>query len=216
MYINQNFDNNQVFSARKAPRYIYHFTTKFNYEQIKQQGYINLSKDYLSEKDAVFFLDWQNFIKRWGGILTGKNSPFLSKKTFLNYLLKRKGKRKMSLLRVPVDKLNRDDLYVRSQDILFDMCTNYQNEFRSRDAVLKQKFPHLFDFDSVNNAKKYKSKKHSVEYIYTKNIPLDIVKEVGCAELNLQTCNNKHNLLKFLNNLLSNTPEHKSLQVYKQ
>ena len=87
MYISQNFNNKQTFLGKKVPRYIYHLTTKANYEQIKKQGCINMSQDYLSDKNAVYFVDWQNFIKRWGYLETDDN-VFLSKKTFLKYLLK--------------------------------------------------------------------------------------------------------------------------------
>lgn len=216
MQINQNYDNKQAFLGRKIPRYIYHLTTKSNYEQIREQGYIKMSKDYLSGINAVYFVDWQNFIKRWGGILTGKDAPFLCKETFFKYLLKGKGKRNVCLLRIPTVKLDKNNLRVRSQDMLFDMCLNYQDEYRSHDKILMEKFPHLFNFDCVNNSKKYKSKKHSVEYIYKNTVPQDIVEEIGCAELNLQTCRNKNNLLKFLKNLLFNTSEYKSLKIYNK
>jgi len=215
MYISQNYDNRLTFSGKKVPRYIYHLTTKANYENIQKSGFINMSKDYLSGKNAVFFIDWQNFIKRWGK-LEVDDSVFLSKKTFLKYLLKGKGKRNMSLLRVPVSKLNQDDLYVRSQDILFDACTNYKAEYQTRDPILQIFFPHLFDFDFVKNVKKYTSKKHSVEYIYKNTIPKDIVEEVGTAELTLQNFKSRNNLLNFLNNLLKSTPEQKSLKIYQK
>ena len=95
------------------------------------------------------------------------------------------------------------------------MCVNYQDEYRSHAPILKKIFPHLFNFDSACNAKKYKSKKHSIEFIYTDAIPQNIVEEIGSAELTRQTCKNSNNLLKFLNNLLLNTSEIKSLRVLK-
>ncbi len=218
MLINNQTDitNKITYRGRKIPRYLYHITTEANCKKIQNTGYILPSVDYLSQKRAVFCLEWQNFIKRWGGLSKDNDIPFLSKITFFEYLLRGKGKRNITILRIPTDKLEQENLFVRSQDMLFSMCEDYQTEYRQRNPILKEKFPHLFDWDNAVNAKKYKSKKHSIEYIYTKKIPVDIIEKIGIAELKLQNCDNNINLLRFLKRILSNTKEKNSLKIYEK
>ena len=216
MYINNsiNNSNNVSFSSKKIPRYLYHITTKANAEKIKKSGFIDLSTDYLSGKQGVYLFEMQNFIRQWGGLSSGKNAPFLSKKTFFEYLLRKKPMQKMSILKISTENLDNDKLFIRSQDILFDMCQKYQSEYRSRSPILQEKFPHLFNFDKAQNTKRYKSKGHSIEFIYIDKIQMDNVKEIGNGILRLNTCKNKYNLLRFLKEILFNTCEAKHLKIY--
>ena len=94
------------------------------------------------------------------------------------------------------------------------MCEKYQSEYRLKAPLLKEKFPHLFNFDIAKNAKKYKAAGHSIEYIYTDKIQVGNVKEIGNSELNTNTCKNKYNLLKFLRQILANNNEIKALNIY--
>lgn len=217
MKVNNEFIvNPQIsFKSRKIPRYLYHFTTKANYEEIKMTGSIFMSKDYLSQKKAIFLLDWQNFMKRWGGLNAGDDAPFLSKKTFFEYLLKGKNNNDITVLRIPTSKLNKDSLFIRSQDDLFDMSVNYKNEYISRNPILKNLFPKLFDFDTASNAKRYKSKKQSIEYIYINSIPANIVEKIGTKNLSKQTCDNSESLFDFIEQILSKSNEINSLYIYK-
>ena len=203
------------FEGKKVPRYLYHITTKTNYGKMKKSGYILMSKDYLSQKHAIFLLDWQNFLKQWGGLAAGKKTPFLSKKTFFEYILRGKNGSNISILRIPTSNLQQNKLFIRSQDVLFDMCQNYQAEYRTRDIILKKKFPHLFNFDLAKNSKKYKQKKHSIEYIYTNTIPISVVEEIGTANLTQKVLKNSNNLLVFLKKILLNSKENKSLNIFK-
>ena len=216
MYINNsvNNSNNVVFSSKKIPRYLYHITTKANAEKIKQSGFIDLTTDYLSRKQGIYLFEMQNFIRQWGGLSGGNNAPFLSKKTFFEYMLRKKTKQNISILKISTENLDANKLFIRSQDILFDMCQKYQSEFRSRNPILQEKFPHLFNFDKAKNNKRYKAKGHSIEFIYTDKIQIDNVKEIGNGILRTNTCKSKYNLLRFLREILSNTGEAKHLKIY--
>ena len=81
-------------------------------------------------------------------------------------------------------------------------------------VLLQEKFPHLFNFDKAKNNKRYKSKGHSIEFIYTDKIQIDNVKEIGNGILRTNTCKSKYNLLRFLRDILSNTGEAKHLKIY--
>ena len=154
-------------------------------------------------------------MKRWGGLNAGDDAPFLSKKTFFEYLLKGKNNNDITVLRIPTSKLNKDSLFIRSQDDLFDMSVNYKNEYTSRNPILKKLFPKLFDFDTASNAKRYKSKKQSIEYIYINSIPANIVEKIGTKNLSKQTCDNSESLFDFIEQILSKSNEINSLYIYK-
>lgn len=44
---NQLHNNNPVFGTKKVPRYIYHMTSKANYDSIIQHGFIKMSEQHL-------------------------------------------------------------------------------------------------------------------------------------------------------------------------
>lgn len=174
-----------------------------------------MSQDHLSKKSAVYLLEWQNFIKHWGGLSCGDNAPFLCKQTFFEYILKDNIKDYISILKIPTSILKLNELYVRSQDLLFRICENYPIEFQLRKSVLKDKFPHLFNFDIAQNAKKYKAKKQSIEYIYTDVIPVNKVKEIGVNEFDMSTNCNRQKILDFFKQILSNNNEKNTLKIYE-
>ena len=216
MYISNsiNNSNNVVFSSKKIPRYLYHMTTKTNAEKIKQSGFINLTTDYLSGKQGVYLFEMQNFIRQWGGLSSGNKAPYLSKKTFFKHLLRKKPEQNISVLRIDTRNLDENKLFIRSQDILFDVAQKYESEYRPQNPILLERFPHLFNFDKAKNTKRYKSKRHSIEFVYTDKIQINNVEEIGNGILRTNTCRSKYTLLRFLKEILSNTNEAKHLKIY--
>ena len=75
--------------GKKIPRYLYHMTSKKNYESMLKDGFIKTGHDaYLdSNLDGIFMFDLKNFIKRAGK----GNNKFIKRlggRVFNNYSFK--------------------------------------------------------------------------------------------------------------------------------
>ena len=101
--------------SKIIPRFLYHITTKSNYEKIVRSGKL-LAKHEETAGTAVFMIELQNFLKRWSSI------DFYHKKSKLDKALFdycEKDGSGLVLLRVPTQNLKSDILRVRSQESLF-------------------------------------------------------------------------------------------------
>lgn len=161
------------------PRYLYHVTSRKNYESILKSGEIRTSHDaYLaSNLEGVFMFDLKNFAKRWtttffdfgeeygkinlGSTLISKNSD-------------------MVVLKVPTKKMDINKLKVRVQD-----------ENKS-------------DFHALNGASArfqtlYTRRKKPIEYIYGQNIKVSETEKIGELKLDF-TSDDRDDFLKFVAN----------------
>lgn len=89
-----------------VPRFLYHITSKKNYESMLKDGFIRTSQDAadMTNLNGVFMFDLKNFTKRWcnTGFSMGDDFLTLAKSLFL------KGSSKTSnivVLKVPTKKL---------------------------------------------------------------------------------------------------------------
>ena len=59
---------NQPTGRHNIPRYLYHLTTKENYNSMLKDGFIKTSHDVelSSNLEGVFLFEMINFVKRWG------------------------------------------------------------------------------------------------------------------------------------------------------
>lgn len=181
------------------PRFLYHITSKKNYESMLKSGEIRTSHDaYLdSNLEGVFMFDLKNFAKRWtstffkfkeadekfnlGSALVCKNSDIV-------------------LLKVPTRKMNVDKLKIRVQD---DTKVNY----------------HTLNGDSAKFQTLYTRRKKPIEYIYNQNIDISDVQKIGEVNLNINL-DNRSELIEFMQKrpfetllkLFNGTPEEKCVQ----
>lgn len=181
------------------PRFLYHITSKKNYESMLKSGEIRTSHDaYLdSNLEGVFMFDLKNFAKRWtstffkfkesddkfnlGSALVCKNSDIV-------------------LLKVPTKKMNVDKLKVRVQD---ETKVDY----------------HTLNGDSAKFQTLYTRRKKPIEYIYNQNIDISDVQKIGEVNLNINL-DNRSELIEFMQKrpfetllkLFNGTPEEKCVQ----
>lgn len=103
----------------KVPRFIYHLTTKKNYESILKDGYIKPSSDAFLGK-GVFSAELTNLFKRW------QNHKAWGFVSLQDQLIKQvaKGQDEIVILKIPTAKLNPDLLKIRSQHTLFNFYSS--------------------------------------------------------------------------------------------
>lgn len=102
--------------SKIIPRYLYHITTKSNYEKIVSSRKLATRKEDFAG-DAIFMFELQNFFKRWKGDKFNPESRKIIKD--LMAFLKRDGSG-FVLLRIPTKNLNLDLLRIRNVQKIFE------------------------------------------------------------------------------------------------
>lgn len=194
----------------KIPKYLYHVTTKSNYNSMLKSGVINTSKDVspLSNLDGVFMFDMKNFAKRWlntwvgygnsdekyniGSVLLGKNS------------LMQQGADKSSelvLLRFKTNNFDINKLRVRIQD------TTKSSYVPNGESAIFQRL--------------HARRKDALEYIYSNNINIADAEKIGELKLDFKSAEDVFQYVKekhfdTLLNLLKGQPEAKGVKIMEK
>ena len=194
-----------IVGKHKIPRFLYHMTTKANYEKIvsdnflrgsKQYGTFNGSSHVDSAYDCVFLIELTNFFKRW------RKSNDWSFDTLQKALIEQvaKGKDEIVILKIPTFNLNPANIFIRSQNELFcKSSTNRQN------------------FVSAKMSSLYKQRKHAIEYMYSGLIGTSGIEKIG--ELSIKTLkesaeyDHTRPIRSLFINLLKGTPEVKGAEL---
>ena len=106
--------NANKIGKHKIPRYIYHLTTQENYEKMKNIGFIIPKTSKGDSIEGVFATELTNLLRNWSSLKIGEQS-------LINKLLSMQKQRSDNLvmLKIPTNKLNAEDLYIRSQNNFF-------------------------------------------------------------------------------------------------
>ena len=190
------------------PRYLYHMTTKQNYESILKSGKIHTSCDCSrSNLDGVFMFDMQNFSKRWANTViqtpnakVNLGSVLLCKK-IRDFEDASKGL-DIVLLKIPTKGMDISKLRVRPQQIL----TKNSQEILNGDSAL---------YKSI-----YTSRKNAIEYIYENNIDTSHLEKVGTTTLKFESIDDlaktaQASPFDILLNLVKGHPEEKCVRAFK-
>lgn len=188
------------------PEFLYHMTSKKNYEAMLATGKLEQGFDHYCGK-AVFAFDSDNFTKNWNNIL---DSDVCMK----DKLLKQAAKfgDDVVLLKIPTSVLNKDKMFVRSENVVFDKLsaniydkrdiqnfvltpenrklmdariTTFGDLFlkRTRELILQNENPltasHLLGETPVEYAPLLDYKGEPVEYLYRDDIPISSVVKLG-------------------------------------
>ena len=226
----------------KVPRYIYHLTSKQNYEAMVKSGVIRTSENEMIGR-GVFAIELTNFFKRWRQNLSFKNT------SLQQLLIKQASKRQddIVILRIPTAVLDKDKLVIRSQNRLFSWLKsakakevaaemtekmivkkepNEHNLFESGRSLfvnlIKQKeshdvAAHLTHGEPAKMSKSFKQRKEAIEYIYKDNIPISKAEKIG--EVNIQEIKESagfdplYPIRSIFTNLLKGTPEEKGAKL---
>ena len=177
--------NTVAFKGKLIPRFLYHLTTKSNYEEIVRSGRL-LAKHEATAGSAVFMIDLQNFLKRWSSFYFCNEKIKIDKALF-DYC--KKDWSGLVLLRIPTQKLKSNALRVRSQAALFAEVERLEEIKRKIYSQFLRERRDYVDatYDKINKTEMSKCEQfylHKKIYdAYTEQHPLpsfkDIIKEYG-------------------------------------
>ena len=184
----------------KIPRFLYHMTSKYNYEQMLSSGTIRMSEDLMCGK-GIFTSELNNLFKR--------GSQPLGDTTLINRLIEQVNTcdDKIVLFRIPTAAIDKNKLFVRSHKIVTDLCFsrevssavkalneeckqsyNWNNYMSKLKEIISNALDKLNSKDIVEHlqantpaemANLYKQRKHAIEYIYKDTIPISVVEKIG-------------------------------------
>lgn len=188
-----------------TPRYIYHMTTKSNYEKMLKEGFIKVYDTEVAG-DGICTTELSNLFKFWG---ENKDFGFADLRHELINHIKTPIDSNIVMLRIPTSSLDTGKLILRSQNRTF-RATN-PNEHYILNEIVQQgvrnnpnkpcngiasalddyftkiiearKSPHIYQGAPANQANMYNQRKEAVEYIYRDNIPIKNAQNIG--ELNI-------------------------------
>lgn len=167
MKITPNQINN--ITRKKAPRYLYHFTTEGNLNKIKHTKTIKANYDgSLELSEGVFMVDLQNFIKNWSKFNIHEDISLLT--CLLGQTSKHKTK--IACLKIPTSKLE-NDIIIRSQNSLFKRFDDNLNRANSVNEI----------FSKVEKYKLYQRNGHSIEYMHKGDIPFEYAEVVSIKKM---------------------------------
>lgn len=147
----------------KIPRYLYHVTTKANYESMLKTGALRVS-DPGGLGSGVYMLELQNMIKHYGNHNGYRGLERLLGQGSLH------GGDELVLLRIPTSKLNASRLSIRDNGTPVGIKPS---QFKVTDFI----------GDSAVNSKLYKQRKVGLEYVYPHDIDINNVSMVGSAKI---------------------------------
>lgn len=216
---NQLQQNNIEFGhSRKIPRYIYHMTSKANYESMLRDGYIKTSDYKLHVDKGIYAFDLPNFYKRWG---INKDWGYDDlQRIILRHIVKwtnsaQSGSSDLVILRIPTSNLDIDKLSVRSLNKLFSF-EQTETFFRNLGPKLQE---HLAGNTPAREAPLYTRRKDAIEFIYKDNIPIENAEQIGnivnVAELRKDDKFTANPVKFIMQNLLAGTSEVKGANLMK-
>ena len=149
------------------PRYLYHITDMEGFKGIQNRQKILRTPDYWSRSICgVFMIDLRNYTKRWA------TDCSLTGESFARDMLKQcaHGDRDLVIFRIPTEKLNKDDLIIRSQNRYFN------------DKNMKKHSYHTEYGANVREQSLFARRKEAVEYVYNGAIEMCDVEVLGVAK----------------------------------
>ncbi len=123
-YTGEYFRNNLM--TKLIPRFIYHLTTKTNYNAIKTSGFLRTSIDESLKgcSEGIFCVELENLFHRWTKFKLGKQSLSTC---LLGQAVTGDLNCELVLLKIPTKNLKINKLKIRSQNDLFGANNEYMN-----------------------------------------------------------------------------------------
>ncbi len=223
-----------------VPRYLYHITTKANYDSIMKSGILKTSEDDLLG-NGIFAVELTNLFKRWNYNKNWGNKNLQEK------LLKHQFQKSPNIvmIKIPTGNLDLKKLKIRSQNTLFQYIQKMRqyyidlikNTFSAEEIKtlrhevmqkvnfmdpkeLRLKSPkHLIFGTPVRFRKLFQQRKEAIEYIYKDNIPASQISKIGEININELEKSTEFDSKKPIRSifcaLLKNTPEENGAKLIK-
>lgn len=229
------------YGKHKIPRFIYHMTSKKNYDSMLKDGVIKTTQDVLIN-DGVFATELTNLFKRWRKSRDwGGNS--LQEKLIQQVA---KGHDEIVILKIPTAKLNQDKLRVRSQNSLFgwqktenartiladtqkELSNLPQEDHGWTDKIINLLRKHMYQSMIASRAEHltkgapakdshlFKQRKQALEYVYHDNIPITDAEKIGEVDIAQLRKSADYDIVRPMRSiftaLLKGTPEVKGAEL---
>ena len=178
----------------KIPRYLYHVTTRANYENVLKTGTLRVS-DARGLGSGVYMLELQNMIKHYGNHNGNRGLERLLGQARLH------GDEELVLLRIPTKKLDASRLSIRDND--------------SGAPVLEKLNIFRIKGDSAVSSKLYKQRKIGLEYVYPHDIDINNVSMVGSTKVKplIEGVISDTEALTAWKALTEGKPEHRAFEI---
>lgn len=194
-YVPLNHNTNQLsqnIGKHKIPRYLYHLTSRENYQKILESGYIKPGNDHFPF--GVYMLELDSFSKYWG-------------KSMRNDLVRKcGGSNELVMLKIPTSSIDTSKIRLRTQndvegklgseieewfnftrmpDERKNLLTKLIKDYGEKEAIkryldyLPKKYEHLVKGIEGRFTNLYKQRKSDLEFIYDAEIPISNVEYMG-------------------------------------
>ena len=199
----------QAVGKHKIPRYLYHITSKENYNKIIQSGGITPLEADSFCGTGIFMLELENFFKNWQKIKV-REQPLI--KTLLGQAAH--GTKDIVILRIPTSNISTKNLFIRDQKIFFNWHTpeltteantiyeklvskeknttsgfvKFTKLFELKEQARKIWFEKFASFTTklhmqgktpASQSNLFKQRKSPIEYIYRERIPAQNIELLG-------------------------------------
>ncbi len=182
----------QTIAKHKVPRYLYHLTSRENYQKILESGYIKPGNDHFPF--GVYMLELDSFSKYWG-------------KSMRNDLVRKcGGSNELVMLKIPTSSIDTSKIRLRTQndvegklgseieewfnftrmpDERKNLLTKLIKDYGEKEAIkryldyLPKKYEHLVKGIEGRFTNLYKQRKSDLEFIYDAEIPISNVEYIG-------------------------------------
>lgn len=192
-----------------VPRYLYHVTTKQNYANMLKEQVIKPKPDkHFGE--GFFMFELQNFMKNWSFDF-GKYKSFDIRNILFENIIRKQNKHEMVLLRIDTNKLNKENLLIRSTKKLFQKFYSTRH-FERRFQKHKFKDPqmkHLAMGDSALKFPLYHQRKDAVEFATREKLDINCAEYIG--EFRFNKGDNIYDILK---QVFENRGEKRAVEIY--
>ena len=179
----------------KIPRFLYHKTTKDNYNKMLQDGYIQISESCQRGK-GLYMFEMQNMLKHYKDFDGKRDLGRLLNQVIGNSIY---GAYEAVLLRIPTSILDAGKLAIRS------------NSGPGRNSMHSCTKTALGDSALASHL--HKQRKVALEYIYPNQLPMDNISVVGAVKFNSKDAENldESKALELWKELTKNQPENKGV-----
>lgn len=194
---------------RPLPKFLYHFTSDTNADNIIKSGKLLAKKDESELNVAgVFMFDFENFIKNWSKLKINTGNAYIN---LFNLLFSQvAGLNKIACFRIPTQRLNKKVL-IRDQNNIMVEIENQRASTENAEAIASI-------FDDAKFYKIYHQEGRAIEFIHTGDIKVqkddlvgvvDIPEELAMGVIGEEPSKSALDTLKYL---FINQPEAKMLE----
>ena len=119
-------------------------------------------------------------------------------------------KNELVILKIPVDKLDSEKLFIRSENKFFEQILSVKKDTTDLHPDIKQ---NLEGNTPATKSKLYKNRKEAIEYIYKGDIPIEKAEQIGqILDINTLDYDKNNSVKSILQKILEGLPEENAIR----